>query len=71
MTINLSSHTLTDADIRLLDRGLLFVPTIKTFPIEEILTSRDRLTRSLKLKGYFKDVENDDFDMEAPKCYFA
>ena len=58
MTINLSSYTTTDTETRLLDKGLLFIPTIKTLPVDDILTARDKLVRNLKLKAHFKNDDN-------------
>jgi len=60
LTVNLSKLILSDTDNRLLDKGLLFIPTIKTLPINEIIATRDRLTRCLKLKDYFEDEDEDD-----------
>ena len=58
---NLSSCELTDAELRLLDKGLLFIPTIKKFPTQEILETRDRIVRNLKLKAYFSEEDEGEF----------
>jgi hypothetical protein len=46
---------LSNVELSLLDKGLLFIPTIKTFPSQEILDARDKIVRNLKLKAYFND----------------
>lgn len=57
-TVNLSNYTLTTTDKSLLNLGLSFIPTNNRLHISTVETSLNRLTRSLKLKDYFKD-END------------
>lgn len=55
--MNLSSHTLTNSDKKLLDLGLTFIPTYNKVPYDSIKTSLNRLTRSLKLKDFFHGRE--------------
>ena len=54
---NLSKYILSEAENRLLDKGLLFIPTIKTFPVDEIIIAKDRLVRSLKINAFFEDKD--------------
>ena len=51
---------MSDAELRLLDKGLLFIPTIRTFPIQEIIDARDTIVRNIKLKAYFANDDDDD-----------
>lgn len=46
---------MSGAESRLLDKGLLFIPTIKTFSIDEIINAKDRIVRNLKIKAFFRD----------------
>ena len=55
---------LSESENRLLEKGLLFVPTIKTFPIDEIVAAKEEICRKLKLKDFFKDSENNTFSKE-------
>jgi len=52
---------LSEAENRLLDKGLKFIPTIKTFPIDEIAIAKDKICRNLKLKDFFKDSDKGTF----------
>jgi hypothetical protein len=56
-TMNLSSHTLTLCDKKLLDLGLTFIPTHNKVPYDRIKDSLHKLTRSLKLRDFFHDRE--------------
>jgi len=68
LTINLSSHPLTPDDLKLLEKGLSFIPTPKTLPISTILADKNRLIRSIKLKYFFKDKENkNNYDVKDKK----
>lgn len=60
LLINLSDYNTSEHDATLLDKGLTFIPTTRLVPIETILTSRDRLIRSLKLRSYFDNDDDDD-----------
>lgn len=53
--VNLSNYTLNEAENKLLDKGLRFIPSIKKIKMDEILNSKERLIRSLKIKDFFKD----------------
>lgn len=64
-TLNLSTHALTTNDAKLLDLGLSFIPTCNRLSHSEILTSLNKLTRSIKLKAFFGDEDDDDND-QAP-----
>ena len=55
LTVNLSSLTLHDSDISLLDRGLTFTPTMKTLPLRTALENKDRLIRNIKLRSFFNN----------------
>ena len=56
---------MSEAENRLLDRGLLFIPTIKTLPLDEVIKSKDRLIRSIKIKDFFRDRTSE----RAPKTF--
>ena len=59
LTVNLSSLTLHDSDISLLDRGFTFTPTMKTFdPLRTVLENKDRLIRNIKLRSFFNNKCN-------------
>ena len=49
----------------LLDKGLTYIPAYKTLPMNDIYEAQHRLIRSLKLRDYFQDDENDDYDFSA------
>jgi hypothetical protein len=53
--VNLSSVLLSESDISLLNKGLLFVPKPKKLPMEEILIAKNKICRNLKLKAFFDD----------------
>jgi len=55
---------LSEAENRLLEKGLLFVPTIKYFPIDEILTAKNKICRNLKIKDFFKDSNKMNYSNE-------
>lgn len=61
-TVNLSSKHLSSTQLSVLDRGLTFIPTYKTTPLIDIYTLQDRLIRNIKLKDYFGDNDDDDYD---------
>ena len=61
-TLNLSQQHLTDSELKLLDRGMTFVPTYFTAPMHSVYALQNRLVRNLKLKDYFRENESDDFD---------
>jgi hypothetical protein len=45
-----------------LDKGLSFIPTTKSIPISHIYDSLNKLTRSLKLKSFFRNRSNKLYD---------
>src|SRR5688572_1822702 len=61
--MNLSKQTLTTTELNLLDLGLSFIPTISRVNYTSIQKSLYRLTRSIKLRDYFDD------DDEEPSTY--
>lgn len=61
-TINLSSFQLSTHELSLLNKGLTFIPTNFSLPINDIYSSQNRLVRNLKLKDYFRDKTDDTFD---------
>jgi len=61
--MNLSKQTLTTTELNLLDLGLSFIPTISRVNYTSIQKSLYRLTRSIKLRDYFDD------DDEEPSSY--
>ena len=63
--VNLSKHPLTPPQTTLLDKGLKFIPTPHKFPTELIETSLSRFTRNLKLKSFFSEDPNPDYDPNA------
>lgn len=66
-TMNLSSLPLQQAELDILDRGLTFIPTSTTHPVQNIYTLCNRLIRNIKLKDYFADEEQDGtFDPTVP-----
>lgn len=58
--INLSSHTLSDAEVSLLNKGLSFIPTVKSFPLSLMESCIYRNLRNIKLRDYFFDKDSDD-----------
>src|SRR6266516_3185326 len=48
---------LSESENRLLEKGLLFVPTIKSFPMDEIVADKDDICRKVKIKDFFKDSD--------------
>ena len=46
----------------LLDKGLTYIPSYKTLPVNDIYEAQHRLVRSLKLKDHFEDKEDEDYD---------
>lgn len=66
----MSSQLLSVAKLRLLDKGLKFIPTFKFLPLYNVYSLQNRLIRNLKLRNFFGDAEDDDgvepFDYHAP-----
>ena len=62
LTVNLSNLELTAADISLLDKGLSFIPTYRWQPIDRIYSAQHRLVRNLKLKDYFSNKPDKEYD---------
>jgi len=48
--------------LSLLDKGLSFIPTTKSIRISQVYDSLNRLTRSLKLKSFFRKSQNKFYD---------
>ena len=48
--VNVSSHTLTSNEIKLLNRGLSFVPKPSKIYLERILSEFDQLVRKMRLR---------------------
>ena len=57
----MSNYVLSESENRLLEKGLLFVPTIKSFPIDEIVDAKDEICRKLKIKDFFKDSDKKNY----------
>ena len=55
-------------EIKLLDKGLSFIPTRKVLPISSVINSQNQLLRSIKLKDFFRG-RGDNFDKK--KKYFV
>jgi len=62
LTVNLSSTALSKVDIELLDKGLSFIPTLRSLPINKIYEAQNRLIRNLKLKDYFAGRQDSGYD---------
>jgi hypothetical protein len=45
-----------------LDKGLTFIPNYKLLPISDVYVAQHRLIRSLKLRDYFDEADDDDYD---------
>ena len=58
-TINLSGKLLEESAIKLLDRGLTFIPTNKFIPAQPLSNHYAELSRRLKIADYFLDSESD------------
>jgi len=52
-TMNLSSYTLSEAQISVLDKGLTFIPSTHYVPYARILECKNRSIRSIKMRDYF------------------
>jgi len=51
-------------DLTLLEKGLSFIPTRKTLPVHNIIISRDKIIRNIKLKSFFNNrISNDAKDV--------
>jgi len=55
---------LSESENRLLQKGLLFVPTIKHFPINEIVAAKDEICRKIKIKDFFQDSVQNNYSYE-------
>jgi len=51
--MNLSSETLSEAQISVLDKGLTFIPSTRFIPYTRLLECKNRNIRSIKLRDYF------------------
>jgi len=52
-TINLSSTSISENSIKLLDKGLSFIPTYNKILKDKIIFARNKLIRNTKLHSYF------------------
>ena len=52
--LNLSNRVLEENEIRVLDKGLSFVPTPEKLDCYQIIKDLERLWRDIKLKIYYK-----------------
>ena len=55
--VNLSNKVLTDAQIRVLSKGLKFCPTAREIDRAKIKEDLENFGRRLRLKWHFRDVE--------------
>ena len=55
--VNLSDHTLTDAERSVLKKGLKFVPTPTSLNRSELMADNRKFARRMRLKEYFADEE--------------
>jgi hypothetical protein len=53
--MNLSFHSLTENQSKLLDKGLNFIPNLKLLPVSTILEDKMRLIRSIRLHCAYSD----------------
>jgi hypothetical protein len=60
--LNLSTRRLTDEDKRLLNLGLSFIPSVDNIHVNSITTSLDRIIRLIKLRDYFANDTDEDYD---------
>jgi len=67
--INLSSHTLSDAEVSLLNKGLSFIPTVKCFPLSLMESCIYRNLRNIKLRDYFFDKDSEDNTEYDPNAF--
>jgi hypothetical protein len=58
-TINLSDICLPSSTIKLLDKGLTFIPTYNRQPLNQIYDLQHRLVRNLMLKDFFSRRKHD------------
>jgi hypothetical protein len=61
-TLNLSNRVLTESEKRLLDRGLTFIPVYTVYSEHALYGLQNRLVRSLKLKDYYRESDDTDYD---------
>jgi len=62
VTVNLSNKHLSKIDIDLLDKGLSFIPTCNSMPLFKFYDAQNRLIRNLKIKDYFSNRSDKDYD---------
>lgn len=55
LTINLANFSPSPADLSLLEKGLSFIPTPKLLPVKNIITNKNQLLRTLKLRDHFRE----------------
>ena len=61
---NLSSKTLTPAQLSVLSKGLKFIPTSDSIDITKLIADIKEWEKRMRLREYFYDVDNDDSDDE-------
>ena len=59
---NLTKHSFTKAEYKLLNKNLNFIPTPKVYNKNELNTDLNDFIRRIKLKAYFKDTPNNKID---------
>ena len=62
--INLTKHSFTKAEYKLLNKNLNFIPTPKVYNKNELDADLNDFFRRIKLKAYFKDTPNNKNDDE-------
>ena len=63
--INLTKHSFTKAEYKLLNKNLNFIPNPKVYNKNELDTDLNDFFRRIKLKAYFKDTPNNKNDDES------
>ena len=57
--INLTKHSFTKAEYKLLNKNLNFIPTPKVYNKNELDADLNDFFRRIKLKAYFKNTPNE------------
>ncbi len=65
--VNLSRKVLSEGEVKLLSRGLKFSPTPRDIDKGQLKADLDILKRRMRLKWFFKDSEESEFD---PKAFY-
>ena len=58
--VNLSSHQLNKTEIKLLEKGLKFTPTLSNSNTQELNKDILEFTRKVRLVEYFDGIDDDD-----------